>query len=304
MRLEKNRDLRYQRASEILTDLQLLKRKTDFRGQATSAKPATSSGIAGRRTAIAATIALALAAASYFYLHRAPKLTARDTIVLADFVNTTGDPVFDGALRQGLSVELEQSPFLSLVSDERIQNTLALMAQPPDAKLSASLARQICERTGSAAVLNGRIDKLGSQYVVGLLATNCRNGEVIDERQAQAARKEDVLNILSQIASKFRSRVGESLATVEKHSTPLAEATTSSLEALKAYSEAWKLHSSTATTSFSEVVLLLKRAVTIDPDFAIAHALLGRLYSDMGTARAFRGEHEESLAAGGSRQRC
>ena len=154
--------------------------------------------------------------------------------------------MFDGTLRQGLAIQLEQSPFLSLVSDERIQKALRLMGQPADARLTPELAREICERTASAAVLEGSIASLGSQYVLGLRARNCRTGDVLDEEQAQAARKEDVLNALSQIAGKFRTRVGESLATVEKHDTPLAEATTPSLEALKAYSAAWKVLSSMA----------------------------------------------------------
>ncbi len=165
-----------------------------------------------------------------------PKLTDKDTIVLADFDNKTGDPVFDDTLRQGLSVELQQSPFLSLISDRQVQQTLALMGQPKDARLTSEVAQQICERTASAAVLEGSIASLGSQYVLGLRARNCNTGNILDQEQVQAARREDVLNSLSQIARKFRTRLGESLATVEKHSTPLAEATTSSLEALKAYS--------------------------------------------------------------------
>ena len=141
---------------------------------------------------------------------------------------------------RGWRYSLEQSPFLSLISDQRIQKTLALMGQTADARLTPELGREICERTGSAAVLDGSIASLGSQYVLGLRAKNCRTGDVLDEEQAQAARKEDVLNALSQIASKFRTRVGESLATVKQHDTPLAEATTPSLEALKAYSAGWK----------------------------------------------------------------
>ena len=172
---------------------------------------------------------------------RKPKLTDKDTIVLADFDNKTGDPVFDDTLRQGLSVELQQSPFLSLIGDQQVQKTLALMGQAKDARLIPEVARQICERTASAAVLEGSIARLGSQYVVGLRAKTCSTGNVLDEEQAQAARREDVLNTLSQIARRFRTRVGESLATVEKHSTPLQEATTSSLEALKAYSTGMKV---------------------------------------------------------------
>ena len=151
-----------------------------------------------------------------------PKLTDKDTIVLADFENKTGDPVFDDTLRQGLSVELQQSPFLSLIGDQQVQQTLALMGQPKDARLTPEIAQQVCERTGSAAVLEGSIASLGSQYVLGLRAKNCSTGNILDQEQIQAAKREDVLNSLSQIARKFRTRVGESLATVEKHSTPLA----------------------------------------------------------------------------------
>src|SRR5271156_4060458 len=194
---------------------------------------------------VPATVAvLALSVGGYFYLHRAPKLTDKDTIVLADFNNTTGDSVFDGTLRRGLAAQLEQSPFLSLISDERIQQVLRLMGKPADARLTPEIAREICERTASAAVLEGSIASLGSQYVLGLRAENCRTGDVLDDEQVQAAKKEDVLNVLGEIATKFRSRVGESLAMVQKHNTPLEEATTSSLDALKAYSTALKIVSS------------------------------------------------------------
>jgi eukaryotic-like serine/threonine-protein kinase len=281
--LEKDRNLRYQHASEIRTDLQRLKRDSDSDRVTTSPKPGAATGVANRWKTIApavAVAALALTAAGYFYLHhRTPKLTDRDTIVLGDFTNTTGDPVFDGTLRQGLAVQLEQSPFLSLVSDERIQKTLGLMGQPADARLTPKLATEICERTASAAVLDGTIASLGTQYVLGLRATNCRSGDVLDEEQAQAPRKEDVLNALSQVASKFRTRVGESLATVEKHDTPLEEATTPSLEALKAYSEGLKINGSTGSTAAAP---LLQRAIEIDPKFAMAYAFLGRVYGDMG----------------------
>ncbi len=273
--LEKDRNLRYQHASEIRTDLQRLKRDTESH-HLPAAIP-----IAARWKAIVPTAAAALAIifAGYFYFHRplqaTPKLTDKDTIVLADFINTTGDPVFDGTLRQGLAIQLEQSPFLSLVSEGRIQKALRLMGQPADARLTPDLAKEICERTGGAAVLDGSIASLGSQYVLGLRAKNCRTGEVLAEEQAQAARKEDVLNSLSQIASKFRTRVGESLATVEKHDTPLAEATTSSLEALKAYSAAWKV---SASSGDAAAIPFFKRAIELDPKFAMAHAALGRMY--------------------------
>ena len=165
-------------------------------------------------------------AAAYFYLHRPPKLTAKDTIVLAEFENKTGDPVFDQTLRQGLAVQLEQSPFLTLVSDESIEQALRFMNRPPETPLTPEIAREICERTGSAAVLEGSIASLGSQYVLWLRARNCRTGDVLAQEQAQAGRKEEVLNALSRIAIQIRTRLGESLATIQEHSTPLEQATT------------------------------------------------------------------------------
>ncbi len=228
---------------------------------------------------VAVILLLAVAAGTFRFLwHRTTVLGEKDTVVLADFANSTGNPVFEGTLRQGLAVQLEQSPFLSLVSDDRIHQTLKLMGRPVDAPLTPDTAREVCERTGSAAVLEGSIASLGSQYVLGLRAKNCRTGAVLDEEQVQATRKEDVLNALSQIVSTFRARVGESLATVEKHDTPLQEATTPSLEALKAYSEAWKVAFSTGPAA---AVPLLQGAIRIDPNFAMAHAFLGRVYGDI-----------------------
>jgi len=269
--LEDDRELRYQQASEIRADLQRLKRDTD------SGRVAAAPGVVKPWKAIVtvAVAVLVLLAAGYFYSHRRPKLTDKDTIVLADFANTTGDPVFDGTLRQGLAVQLEQSPFLNLLSDQRIRKTLGLMGRPADARLTPDLAREVCERTAGAAVLDGSIASLGTQFVLGLRATNCYTGDVLDEEQVQAARKEDVLNSLSRIANKFRTRVGESLATVEKHDRPLAEATTPSLEALKAYSAAEKLHGPPALP-------LYQHALEVDPKFAMAYASLGMLYGQLG----------------------
>jgi DNA-binding winged helix-turn-helix (wHTH) protein/tetratricopeptide (TPR) repeat protein len=233
-----------------------------------------------RWIAIAAVLVLLAVAFGTWRLisHRPAVLSAKDTVVLADFANTTGNAMFDGTLRQGLAIQLEQSPFLSLISDQRIQHMLHLMGQAPGARLSGELARGVCERTGSAAVLEGSIAPLGSEYVLDLQAKSCRTGEVLDHEQAQAAKKEDVLNALSQIAARFRKRVGESLTTIQEHNTPLAEATTSSLEALEAYSAGWKLH----TTSGAMAALpLVRRAVEIDPNFALAHATLGRQYADL-----------------------
>jgi serine/threonine protein kinase/tetratricopeptide (TPR) repeat protein len=207
------------------------------------------------------------------------KLAEKDTIVLAEFDNKTGDPVFDDTLRQGLAVQLEQSPFLSVLADERIQQTLRLMGRSADARLRPDLAKEICERTGSAAVLEGSIDRLGSEYVLGLRGKSCRTGDVLDEEQVQSPRKEDVLNGLSQIASKFRTRAGESLATIQTHSIPLAEASTPSLESLKAYSAAVKVFSGDDEAAS---VPLFQRAIEIDPKFAMAYAFLGRVYGDLG----------------------
>ena len=239
----------------------------------------------GTRVFAAAVAMLALFAAAYFYFQPAPRLTDKDMIVLADFTNRTGDPVFDETLRQGLAVQLEQSPFLSLVSDQRIRRTLPLMNVPPDARLTPEIAQGVCVRTASAAVLEGSIATLGSQYVLGLRAKNCTTGDILADEQAQAARKEEVLGALSQIASRFRTRVGESLATIEKHSTPLEEATTPSLEALKAYSVAWK---ALMSAGWVRALPLFQRAIAIDPDFAMAHAQVGFGYSVMGESTLAR----------------
>jgi len=213
-------------------------------------------------------LAVIAAAAAYFLSRRPRRLSDRDTIVLADFTNTSGDPVFDETLRQGLEVQLEQSPFLSLIPDERIHQVLALMDQPAGARLTPSVAREVCERTASVAMLEGSIAALGSQYVLGLRATNCRNGEVIAEEQVQAARKEDVLTALDGAASKLRARLGESLATVEKFDTPLEEATTPSLEALKSFSLGRR---ESAAGRVSAATPFYQRAVELDPNFAMAY---------------------------------
>jgi len=278
--LEKDLNLRYQHASEIRADLRRMKRDTDSAPMVISAERGAPAGLGKWKAIIFAVVAMVvLSGGAYFYLQPHPKLTDKDTIVLADFTNTTGDPVFDGTLRRGLTVQLEQSPFLSLISEERILHTLSLMGQSSDARLTPELAHEVCERTASAAVLDGSIANLGSQYVLGLRARNCRTGDVLDEEQIEVARKEDVLNALTQIASRFRTRVGESLVTVEKHDTSLAEATTPSLEALKAYSMGWKV---VASPGGEAAIPFFKRAVEIDPKFAIAYASLGLMYGSSG----------------------
>jgi DNA-binding winged helix-turn-helix (wHTH) protein/tetratricopeptide (TPR) repeat protein len=246
-----------------------------------NAEPSAGSETGKRlRIVVAAAVGMLLVALiAYLSLHSPSKLTDKDTIVLADFANTTGDPVFDLTLRQGMAVQLDQSPFLSLISEARIHRVLGLMGQPPDALLTPEIAREICERTASRAVLDGSIASLGSRYVLGLRATNCSTGEILAEEQVQAATKEDVLRAMTQIASKFRTRVGESISTVAKHNTPLAEATTSSLDALKAYSTGLALVSSKGEAAAAP---FFRRATEIDAEFAMAYARLGLVYGHTG----------------------
>jgi len=231
---------------------------------------------------IAATVlAVGLAALALRpFLHRPTVLSERDTVVLADFANSTGDPVFDGTLRQGLSVQLEQSQFLNLISDDRIHHTLRVMEKPAGTLLTPQIAREICERTGSTAVLQGSLGTLGSHYVLGLSAVRCHTGEVLDQEQVEVSRKEDVLKGLDQIAGRIRAHIGESFAMVQRHDRPLEDATTSSLEALKAYSTARQIKYSPA--GYASAVPLLRRAIEIDPEFAMAHAFLSRTYGDIG----------------------
>jgi tetratricopeptide (TPR) repeat protein len=276
--IEKDRNLRYQHAADLRADLRRALRDTGS-AQTVAAAPARPRL---RRTlrwlapsaVVAGAVAVAIAV-PYFRSHRPAGLTDKDTIVLADFTNTTGDSVFDDTLRQGLTVQLEQSPFLSLVSDERVRTALQLMDRPSNVPLTRDVARDVCVRTGGTAIVTGSIASLGNQYVLGLRAELCGTGDLLDQEQLQAARKEDVLNVLSQLATRFRTRVGESLTTVQKHSTPLEEATTPSLDALKAYSAVLVSHPGT-------MVALLKRAVQIDPNFAMAHAMLALAYSARG----------------------
>jgi tetratricopeptide (TPR) repeat protein len=287
--LEKDRKLRYQSAAEIHGDLQRLKRDTEPArvSAATSARGVRENlsvrGLPGIRLKVVLPAAIAvvvLAAGGYFYFHRTPKLTDKDTIVLADFTNTAGDPVFDGALRQGLTVQLEQSPFLSLLSDRRIQQTLRLMGQPADARLTPEIARELCQRTESAVVLDGSIASLGSQYVLGLKAGNCRTGDALAEEQVTADGKERVLKALGEAAEKLRGKLGESLTTVQKFDTPVEQASTPSLEALQAYSLGWKTR--VGKGDDAAAVPLLQRAIRLDPNFAMAYAALGASYYNLG----------------------
>jgi eukaryotic-like serine/threonine-protein kinase len=227
----------------------------------------------------AAAVLLAVIATPYAYIHRAPKLTGKDTIVLADFENRTGDPVFDQTLRQGLELQLEQSPFLILVPERRIQRVLGLMSRPAETRLTPEIAREVCERTGSTAVLEGSIASLGSKYVLWLRARNCRTGDILAGEQVEAGRKEEVLNALTRVAIQIRTRLGESLATIQEHSKPLEEATTVSLEALKAFTTGRAtMYAQGAPASIPH----FQRAIAIDPQFAMALGDLSIMYWNMG----------------------
>jgi DNA-binding winged helix-turn-helix (wHTH) protein/tetratricopeptide (TPR) repeat protein len=217
----------------------------------------------------------------YWRSHRAPKLTEEDTIVLADFDNKTGDAVFDDTLRQGLSVQLGQSPFLQLVSGRKVNQILKLMGRQAGDRLTPEVTREVCQRARNKAMLTGSIARLGSQYVIGLKAVDCNTGDVLAEAQEQAAGKEAVLKALDKAAVSMRSKLGESLSSVEKYATPLVEATTPSLEALKAFSLGHKTHFAKGNTA---ALPFYKRAVELDPNFAMAYAYMGLCYHNLGEA--------------------
>ncbi len=285
--LEKDRKLRYQKAADIRADLQRLR-------QETAGNLSGSSGVAGRtrwrlkrmarkrwRLVLTALLAIVIVAAGvHFYPRRAAALGVKDTIVLADFVNRTGDPVFDETLRQGLAVQLEQSPFLSLVSERRIQQTLRLMGQSPDKTITPEMARDLCQRVGSVAALNGSIANLGKQYVLELRAVDCRTGDTMARAESTADGKEQVLKALSQAAGKMREKLGESIATAEKFDTPLDQVTTTSLDALQAFSRG--RGSMMGKGDFTAAIPQLEKAVRLDPNFAIAYAALATCSYDLG----------------------
>ncbi|MGA7842744.1 MAG: protein kinase [Candidatus Acidiferrales bacterium] len=229
--------------------------------------------------AAAAAIVIILAAGGYYFTHRGPKLSGQDSIVLADFTNTTGDAVFDGALRQGLAAQLAQSPFLHILSDRQMQQTMQYMGQPATARVTNELARQICQRTQSAAVLEGSIAQIGNTYNLILNALNCASGETLATAAAEAPDKDHVLGALGKAAEELRGKLGESLASIQKFNTPIEEATTSSLEALKAYSLGTQAR---ATQGEEPAVPFFKQAVALDPNFAIAIATLGQVEANLG----------------------
>jgi tetratricopeptide (TPR) repeat protein/tRNA A-37 threonylcarbamoyl transferase component Bud32 len=280
--LEKDRETRYQTASDLRADLKRLKRDTESgRVGASGARPAERRSALRKLWKVLVPAALVLLAAAiggtlYFRSRQAAAhLTDKDTIVLSDFVNKTSDSVFDDTLKQGLSVQLEQSPFLALVSEQRVNETLKLMGRTAGDRLTPEVTREVCQRTGSKAMLNGSIAGLGSQYVIGLKAVNCNTGDVLAEAQEQAAGKEAVLKALDAAAVSLRGKLGESLSTVQKYATPVEEATTPSLEALKAYSLGVKTE---YAKGYTAALPFYKRAVDLDPNFAMAYAEMSDVY--------------------------
>ena len=278
--LEKDREKRYQSAADLRDDLQLLKRSHESTSAAISRAAVPAKPRSHVIWIAAAAAIIALAGGGYWIGHRSqPKLTEKDDIVLADFTNTTGDAVFDFTLRQGLSSQLEQSPFLNLISDQRIADTLTLMSQPKDTRLTTQIARDVCQRTASAATIEGSIAVLGTQYVVGLKAVGCRGGNVLANEQATANGKEQVLKALGQAAGDLRKRLGESVASAQKYDAPLESATTPSLEALQAYSLCFR---AAARGDYLGSIGHCQRAIDLDPNFAMAHARLGAYYANTG----------------------
>jgi serine/threonine protein kinase/tetratricopeptide (TPR) repeat protein len=297
--LEKDRDLRYQNAADVRTDLRRMKRDTDSRSVMTGAPAEGKIDTAKTWKLIVPTAAaiLALFVAGYFYFQGAPKLRAarltdKDTVVLADFINTTGDAVFDGTLRQGLAIQLEQSPFLKIMDDEEVQQELRLMSVAPTSHITNQIAHDICLRDGAAATIDGSIESLGKNYVITLQATSCRGGATLAREQIQAGDKEHVLNTLGTAATAMRARLGESLNSIQKLNRPLEQATTPTLEALQSYTAGY---SEMGQGQFLAAVPLFERAIVLDPNFAMAYFMLGVAFNNAGDIERSREDTQKAF---------
>jgi serine/threonine protein kinase len=286
--MEKDRNLRYQHAADIRTDLRRMKRDMESgRSLALSSSkvtgvqeaPAAARGKLWKMVVPAAflLVGAVIAAELYYRSHSTKPLTEKDTIVLADFTNTTGENVFDGTLKQALAIQLEQSPYLKLLSDQKVRSTLKLMDRPPDAQMNNDTTRELCQRSNGRAMLMGSIDSVGSHYLIGLRAIDCQTGDTLASAKAEAINRDDVLKRLGDAGNDLREKLGESLASVQRYSKPLEQATTSSLEALKSFTEGRHLQGKEGEHATS--LPFLKRAVELDPNFARAYASLGMAYS-------------------------
>ena len=279
--LEKDRELRYQTAAELRAELRLLRRATESRVTMAAAARATPRPRRTRwpvRVVGLAAAAVAIVAALWWLAPRTPALTQEDEIVVGDFANATGEAVFDDTLRQALVVQLRQSPYLNVVSDDRMRETLRRMQRAPDEPLIEPVAREICQRQNIKAMLTGSIAPLGSQYVITISALNCATGDVLADEQVQAGRREDVLTELGRIARTLREELGESLSSIERHDRPIEQATTSSLDALKAFTTGVRLHSAGQP---DQAIPHLERATTLDPNFALAYAQMSTAHLNL-----------------------
>ena len=279
--LEKDRDLRYQTAADLRSDLKRLRRENESASVPVAALPAPPAArrIGWKIVATGAGVAVLAIAGVLMYSSRPRAFAERDAVVIADFANGTGEPVFDDTLKEALEVQLRQSPFLSVLPEQRIQGTLKLMGRRPGDKLTPEVARDLCQRTASKAMIAGAITSLGQSYVISLDASNCRTGDVIEKQQVQAESKESVLKALGSAAEQLRRGLGESLQSIGKYDAPVHDATTGSLDALKSYS----LGMATRRQQGDAASLpLFKKAVEQDPDFALAHARLSTVYNNLG----------------------